>query len=177
MMKNNAAISAAVYNGKLYLGTENSTGKTAVWRTAEGTQWERVLDFYKSEESSNFYIWRMSPFKGSLLVGTMNMGYTGTPGVTGGQIWVSHSGAPGTFHNLVHNGFDGETISMGDNRLMPKNYGIRTFGILNNTLFAGTATMLSIPISEPGRPWAITIAGKDVGCEIWRLVSEGSERF
>ncbi|MEW5803584.1 MAG: hypothetical protein AB1847_15935 [bacterium] len=187
-MKNNVAMSGAVYQGKLYLGTENTTGKTAVWRTADGTQWEKVLDFHTLKESSNFYVWRMMSFKDRLFVGTMNMGNTEDPGVTGGQIWVSRSGDADTFYNLVHNGFDGKTVPFGDIH-MPKNYGIRVFGILNDTLFAGTATILSFPAPQPARPWAITIAGKDVGCEVWKLISaadssdsgqrstEGSELF
>jgi len=173
-LKNDAVTSVAVYHEKLYLGTQNPTGKTAVWRTAEGTQWEKVVDFYQLGENFNFYIWRMIPFMDNLFIGTMNMGYIGTTGVTGSQIWVYHSDdTDNAFYNLDHNGFDGETIYMGDEK-MPKNYGVRTFGILNDTLFAGTATMLSVPTSKPGEKGSMTIAGKDVGCEIWELVLSGS---
>jgi len=98
----------------------------------------------------------------------MNMGPAGIPEVTGAQIWRSPSGDEHSFECIVDNGFDGETIMVG-NMEMPKNYGVRCFGILDDTLFAGTATMLSIPIQVGGRRFIRTLAGKDVGCEIYTM--------
>ncbi|MEW6379667.1 MAG: hypothetical protein AB1611_08660 [bacterium] len=153
----------------LYLGTGNSEGKTGIWRTSEGTRWVKVLDFYELGERNNFYVWRMIPFKGRLFVGTFNMGPASDPGVTGAQIWVSDTGTHGSFHKLVGDGFGGDTIRF-SGITIPKNYGIRSFGILNDTLFAGTATMLSAVV--PGLPFGVTIAGKYSGCEIWKLVPD-----
>jgi len=167
-MENDVVTSVAVFKDKLYLGTENTTGKTAVWRTDDGQEWTKVLDFYVLGERFNFYVWRMIAYNDTLFVGTMNMGPVEIPGVTGGQIWASCSGDISDFHNIVHNGFDGESIDMGD-IWMPKNYGVRSFGIINGSLFAGTATIPSIPMLGSDLPWDIPIAGKDVGCEVWKI--------
>ena len=97
------------------------------------------------------------------------------PGVSGGQIWVTESGESGTFYKIVSHGFDGETISwLSEAIRIPKNYGIRSFAVHNNQLFAGTATIFSIPVPRfNGSQIGITIAGKDVGCEIWRMFLPG----
>ncbi|MEW5803580.1 MAG: hypothetical protein AB1847_15915 [bacterium] len=165
-LANDLVTSVAVFNEKLYLGTMNGDGKTSVWRTSNGTSWEKVLDFFKMGEEYNFYIWRMIPFNGRLFIGTMNMGSEHDPGVTGAQIWASDSGDADSFYCLVHNGFGSGSIRVAGIS-MPKNYGIRSFGILNNTLFVGTATMLSIAM--PGPPFGVSIAGRKTGCEIWKL--------
>ena len=157
-INNNVVPSVTVFQGHLYLGTENDYGKTAIWRTANGTYWKKVLDFYKLGERCNYYVWRMLPFHSQLFVGTLNIGSAINPAVTGAQIWVSDSGDPESFYNLIHNGFDGETLTVSLSLRIPKNIGIRTFGIINDTLFAGTAT------------FPITSLGKRAGCEIWKMV-------
>ncbi|MGA1874231.1 MAG: hypothetical protein ACMUIA_01345 [bacterium] len=175
-MDNDVVTSVAVFRGEggeyLYLGTEHDYGRTSVWRTKDGTEWKKVLDFYEEGEKYNYYVWRMIPFQGKLYVGTWNMGSTRNPGVTGAQIWVSDNGE--TFDPIVHNGFDGEYITftpmvgISKSGGVPKNYGIRSFGILNKTLFAGTATVLAVPARRSGRSGSI-ILGRDVGCEIWKM--------
>jgi hypothetical protein len=170
---NDAVTSVAVFDGQLYLGTQNNYGDSGIWRTENGTEWEEVLDFFSLGERFNFYVWRMIPFDGKLFIGTLNVALLNMPlataGVTGAQIWTSASGDPGTFFNIVHNGFDGETLTY-KGREMPQNYGIRSFGILHDTLFAGTATIASFPVQEEDNPGHKTIVGKDVGCEIWKYV-------
>jgi hypothetical protein len=169
-LDNDIVTSSAVFKGQLYLGTQNSDGNTSIWRTTDGTEWNKVLAFHDLGEQYNYYVWRMISFRDKLYVGTLNEGAVEEqPGVTGAQIWVSDSGDPGTFTNLVHNGFDGETLTYDDIK-MPKNYGIRSFGILNDTLFAGTATIISLPALKYNPGDEASIAGKDVGCEIWKLV-------
>jgi len=170
-MANDVVTSVAVYNGHLYLGPQNANGRTALWRTADGTQWEKILDFWSLGELFNFYIWRMISFKQRLYIGTFNLLASPLPAISGGQIWVTESGDPGTFYKIVSNGFDGETICwLSDSIRIPKNYGIRSFAVHNNQLFAGTATIFSIPVPKfQGSQIGITIAGKDVGCEIWRM--------
>ncbi|MGA1875861.1 MAG: hypothetical protein ACMUIA_09665 [bacterium] len=168
-MANDVVTSVAVFNGHLYLGPENANGRTALWRTANGTQWEKVLDFWMMGEPFNFYIWRMFPFQNRLFLGTFNVGAVNIPGVTGGQVWVSESGEPGTFYKIIHNGFDGE-FAWFSNMKIPKNYGIRSLAVHNNALYAGTATMLSMPVLKiEGQQLKFTIAGNDVGCEVWRV--------
>jgi len=168
-LENDIVTASVVFRDQLYIGTQNSDGNTSIWRTPDGTQWTKVLAFHDLGEKYNYYIWRMISFRDKLFIGTLNEGAVEDPGVTGAQIWVSDSGDPGTFYNLVHNGFDGETITLAD-ITMPKNYGIRCFGILNNTLFAGTATVISVPVPKYDRDDKVTIAGKDVGCEIWKMI-------
>jgi len=157
-LDNNVVPAVTVFQDHLYLGTEHDSGKTAVWRTANGTDWNKVLNFYDLGEKCNYYIWSMLPFNDQLFVGTLNVGSTRNADVTGAQIWVSDSGDLGSFYNLVHNGFDGESIIVSPTLKIPKNMGVRTFGILNDTLFAGTATY---PMSN---------IGQNVGCEIWKMI-------
>ena len=160
---NDAVTSIAVFQDKLYLGTEHDYAKTGIWRTEEGTVWEKVLDFPELGEKKNYYVWRMQPFKDRLFVGTQNMGAMIEGGVTGGQIWASYTGDVGSFDNLVHDGFDGETIFLTGGVRIPKNYGIRSFVILDDKLYAGTATIISMPLMG-----SVTTS-KMVGCEVWRM--------
>lgn len=166
-MANDVVTSVAIFNDYLYLGPENANGRTGLWRTANGTDWEKVLDFWVLGEYCNFYIWRMIPYHRKLYVGTFNVGMAQLPGVTGGQIWVSESGEPNTFYQIVSNGFDGETTWF-SNMQIPKNYGIRSLAVHNDTLFAGTATVFSMPVPRfEGQYLGMTIAGWEVGCEVW----------
>jgi hypothetical protein len=165
-LDNDAVTSTALFKGQLYLGTECSSGNSSVWRTGDGTRWEKVVDFFELGERENHYVWRMIPFNNRLFIGTFNSGLKVQPKVTGAQIWASTSGDRGTFYNLVHNGFDGAgtRIAVGE---IPKNYGIRSFGIVRGKLFAGTATVLSI--IEPSPITGVDIMGQTIGCEIYEL--------
>ncbi len=170
-LANDVVTSAMVFKDHLYLGTMNENAHSAIWRTSDGTRWTKVLDFVELGEKANYYVWRMIQFQDKLFLGTMNIGPAADPAVTGGQIWASQSGSAGTFYNLVHNGFDEETWTNGESIEIPKNIGIRTFGIFNNSLFAGTATIISVLIpkgNDPNNPR--TVAGSNIGCEIWKLV-------
>jgi len=180
-LDNDVITSTTVFNDRLYLGTENSSGKTSIWRTDNGTAWEKVLDFPEDYgERYNFYIWRMIPFHDKLYVGTLNQGIVGTPGVTGAQIWVSETGERHSFRKIVNNGFDGESFVAYEGMVMPKNYGIRNFGILSSrvsptgptreTLFAGTATVISVPVPRYKPGDKAHIVGSDIGCEIWKMI-------
>ncbi|MCL6583464.1 MAG: hypothetical protein K6U11_07470 [bacterium] len=178
-LANDVVTSALVFHDQLYMGTQNTNGNSTIWRTSDGTSWSKVLDFSELGERANYYIWRMISFQDKLFVGTMNVGPITAPGVTGAQIWVSPSGDYGSFTNLVHNGFDGESWTNGAGLEIPKNIGVRSFGILNDTLYAGTAVIPSVIIPRECSPYGIysffshqqkVIAGRDVGCEIWRLV-------
>jgi hypothetical protein len=170
-LANDVVTSARVFKGKLYLGTMNDNAHSSVWSTSDGTTWTKVLDFFDLGEKANYYAWRMIQFQEKLFIGTMNIGQVTDPGVTGGQIWMSESGDHGTFYPVVHNGFDGETWTDGASIKIPKNIGIRTFAIFNNTLFAGTATIISAVIpKEDGSNDRRTVAGSNIGCEIWKMV-------
>ncbi|MEW5803582.1 MAG: hypothetical protein AB1847_15925 [bacterium] len=169
-LTNDVVTSSLVFKGQLYLGTMNDNAHSAIWKTSDGTHWTKVLDFFDLGETGNYYVWRMVEFQDKLFIGTMNVGPAADPGVTGGQIWASEAGDPGTFYNLVHNGFDGETWTNGTTIEIPKNIGIRTFGVFNNALYAGTATIISAVIpKEDGSDDRRIIAGNDIGCEIWRM--------
>lgn len=172
-LANDEVTSTVVFGGNLYLGTQNSNGDSSIWRTSDGTQWTKVLDFHDLGEVANYYIWRMIPFHDKLFVGVMNVGQANDPGVTGAQVWVSTLGDPGTFHYIVHNGFDGETWSDGAGSEIPKNTGVRCFAILHDTLYAGTAVIPSVLVPRsPGLHLnrQSVIAGRDIGCEVWRLI-------
>jgi len=168
-LNNDAVTSVTIFKGKLYLGTANSWKKSSIWRTSEGTHWEKVLDFFELGEEYNYYIWRMISFNDRLFIGTMNTGPSLDSDATGAQIWVSDSGETGSFTNLIHNGFDGETITVMD-RIIPKNIGIRCINEFKGQLFVGTATIFSIPVQKSKGKRGITIAGKNIGCEIWKMI-------
>jgi hypothetical protein len=178
---NDVVTSVTVFKDQLYLGTAHESCKTSIWRTSNGTQWEKTLDFAQEGERLNQYVWRMIQFRDRLFVGVLNIGWVGIEGGTGAQVWVSPSGDAGSFRPLVHNGFDGETFrvldvfkytSTGELAEIQgyKNDGVRTFGILNDTLFAGTATVPSMLLPSVDSLWRLEIAGKDIGCEIWKYV-------
>lgn len=168
-MDNDVITSVTLFKDQLYLGTEHDHGKTSIWRTSDGTRWEKVLDFYELGEKYNYYIWRMIEFDRQLFIGTWNMGSKNTEGVTGAQIWISDTGNHGSFRCIVDNGFDGQTVSLTRVSGIPKNYGIRSFGILNDTLYAGTATVLGIPMRGSARQGGLVV-GSEVGCEVWRMI-------
>ena len=101
-------------------------------------------------------------------MGTANLGLDMRSGVTGAQIWASDSGDAGTFYNVVHNGLDGETaLALMIN--IPKNYGIRSLVVHNDTLFIGTATMFDVPLIQSSQSENSAGDGIRVGCEIWRM--------
>ena len=112
----------------------------------------------------------MQAFLNKLYVGTLNLGNAANPGVTGAQIWVSETGAPGSFYPLVLNGFDGQTIFFTKDLDLPKNCGIRSMCVFNDTLFVGTATILSLPVSRRGGRFGLYVVGKKAGCEIWKMI-------
>lgn len=169
-LDNDVITSVAVFEGYLYLGTGHDYGKASIWRTSEGTQWEKVLDFYQVGEKFNYYVWRMYPFNNKLFVGTLNIGDSEIPGVTGAQIWSSDTGDADSFYPLVLNGFDGKVIQFTRDLYLPKNCGIRSMSVFNDALFIGTATIPSVPVSRRGRRFGLHIVGKEAGCEIWKLV-------
>ncbi|MEW5803583.1 MAG: hypothetical protein AB1847_15930 [bacterium] len=172
-LANVGVTSVLTYKGQLYVGTANDHTHCSIWRTSDGTRWTKVVNFFDLGEKADYYVWRMIEFQDRLFAGVMNMGPSADPAITGAQIWASDSGDPGTFYNLVHNGFDGETWSDGAGIEIPKNGGVRSFGIFNGTLYAGTATILSVLIPQEkldGSEGRISIAGKDIGCEVWKLV-------
>jgi len=167
-LDNDAVTSVAVFKNHLYLGTEHDKGRTSIWRTAEGTTWEKVLDFYDLGEHFNYYVWRLQPFNGRLFAGTMNLGAVINPKVTGAQIWVSDSGNRNTFSPLVYNGFDGEAALTVAGLRIPKNFGIRSFGVFNNSLFTGTATLSGISAWKVDQSEGLPMP-KEIGCEVWKL--------
>ena len=169
-LNNDVITSVTVFQEHLYLGTGHDYGKSSIWRTSEGIHWEKVLDFYELGERFNYYVWRMHPFDNKLFVGTLNLGDAAMPGVTGAQIWFSETGEAGSFSPLVLNGFDGKIIPFTKNLSLPKNCGIRSMAVFNDTFFVGTATILSVPVSRRGGRFGLHIVGKDSGCEIWKMI-------
>ena len=169
-LDNDVVTSVEVFEENLYLGTGHDYGKTSIWRTNNGTKWEKVLDFYEMGERFNYYIWRMQSFHNKLFIGTLNLGDAANPGVTGAQIWFSETGNPNSFYPLVLNGFDGKTISFTNKLNLPKNCGIRSMSVFDDALFVGTASILSMPVSRRGGRFGLYVVGKNEGCEIWKMI-------
>ncbi len=166
-LHNDAVTSVAVFDEHLYVGTENSHNEASIWRSNDGLQWGKVLDFSEFGEGFNYYVWRMTPFQNKLYVGTMNVASSDQE-LTGAQILESATGDPGSFSYLIRNGFDAETTII-YKRVQPKNMGVRSFVIFENKLFAGTATPITSVVRKSNRSFGLTIAGKDIGCEIWKM--------
>ena len=85
------------FAGKLYAGTWNSVTGAEIWRTANGTSWERVLQggFGKSD---NGRIAALVAFRGELfaLVGNFE---------TGAEVWRSASGDANSWNKVIDGGF------------------------------------------------------------------------
>lgn len=166
--QNGVILSSAVFNGNLYMGTQNFVDQAELWRTSDGLNWAPVtttgfMDIDELDVSGlgNGYMWRMITYNNALFVGTLNP-------ILGCQVWSSSTGAPGTFEQVNVNGMNGErTIPIVSIEGIPitgiDQYGVRSFAVFNDWLYLGTASW---------GDWVDRIIGTDyseyVGCEVWR---------
>ena len=140
---NIAAWSIEVLNDHLYVGTVNinfkNTGGCQVWRTSDGTSWEKVVDkgfhdLQPPDQSSvrNTYTWDMLVYDGQLYVAPFNsmmlFGYRGC------QLWTSDTGNPDDWTSVPLPG----GLGFGE----PENYAIRRLVVYNNKLFCGIAASM-----------------------------------
>ena len=148
---NVAAWTMELFNEYLYVGTMNwdftETGGAQIYRTNDGTHWERVMrwgfrEFGAGTESMNTYIWQMAVYNNQLYAGTFN-----SPQDQGAQLW------------RTSNGIDWSKVSLpnGDGFGEVENYGIRGLKVYNNKLYVGTAANA---FQEE--------TGEIEACEIWR---------
>ena len=102
---NKSVSSMAVFNGYIYIGTENSDGATSrgaqIWRSQDGLTWERVLDFGGTDyggqnDTNNSRITSMATGGSYLYAGTRNT-------TTGGEVWRSPDGI--TWEQFGSDGF------------------------------------------------------------------------
>lgn len=185
---NGAILSSAVFNGQLYMGTQNFGTGAEIWRTANGTDWECVanLGFFNFTPPDfdfagvgNGYIWCMINFSDQLFVGTMNP-------ILGCQVWRSFTGDPDSFEQVNVNGMNEERkIPLANLSGFPllgiDQYGVRTFAEFNGTLHLGTASFgdwidklinealkdESYNLSEYLENWTSNFSDY-VGGEVWR---------
>jgi uncharacterized repeat protein (TIGR01451 family) len=172
--QNGAILSSAVFDGSLYMGTQNFADQAELWRTSDGTTWEPVtetgfLDILNFDFSGfgNGYIWRMIVYNNSLFVGTLNP-------ILGCQVWKSSIGDPGTFEQVNVNGMNNERkIPIADLDGFPiagiDQYGVRSFAEFKGSLYLGTASFGDWidKIIEQGSGESSNYS-EYVGCEVWR---------
>jgi len=173
--QNGVILSSAVFDGSLYMGTQNFFDQAELWRTTDGINWDPVtttgfLDIpnYDFRGFGNGYMWRMIVYNNSLFVGTLNP-------ILGCQVWKSSTGDWGTFEQVNINGMNGERkIPIADLDGFPitgiDQYGARSFAEFNGSLYLGTASfgdwIDKILYSATNGSW--NNLSKYVGCEVWR---------
>ncbi|MGB3477666.1 MAG: hypothetical protein WBB67_00730 [bacterium] len=172
--QNGVILSSAVFDGSLYMGTQNFVDQAELWRTSDGTTWEPVtttgfLDIlnFDFRGFGNGYMWRMIVYNNSLFVGTLNP-------ILGCQVWGSSTGDPGTFEQVNVNGMNNERkIPIADLDGFPiagiDQYGVRSFAEFNGSLYLGTASFGDWidKIIEQGSRESSNYS-EYVGCEVWR---------
>jgi len=171
---NGGILSSAVFNGSLYMGTQNFVDQAEIWRTSDGLNWTPVtttgfLDIpsFDFRGFGNGYMWCMINFSNKLLVGTLNP-------ILGGQVWMSTTGDPGSFEQVNVNGMNGERkIPIADLGGFPitgiDQYGVRSFAAFNGSLHLGTASFgdwIAKVVVQGGGPYLNY--SEYVGCEVWR---------
>ncbi len=173
---NGAVMSSVVFDGSLYMGTMNFGTGAEIWRTANGTDWERVADlgFFNFAPPDfdfigfgNGYVWNMIVFDNKLFVGTLNP-------ILGCQLWMSTTGNEGSFEQVNVNGMNEErTIPIDIDSLLfmgIDQYGVRTFAEFNGALHLGTASFgdwIDKGIALEAENFSTSFS-KYVGCEVWR---------
>ena len=184
---NGAILSSAVFNGSLYMGTQNFVTGAEIWRTANGTDWECVADLgffnivppnFDFRGFGNGYMWCMINFSDMLFVGTLNP-------ILGCQVWRSTTGDPNSFEQVNVNGMNEERKIPIDLDSLPfmgiDQYGVRTFAEFNGSLHLGTASFgdwIDKLINEALENESYNFSkyfenetsnfSKKVGCEVWR---------
>jgi uncharacterized repeat protein (TIGR01451 family) len=188
---NGAIMSSAIFNGSLYMGTQNFVSGAEIWRTANGTGWERVANFgffnltnFDFRGFGNGYMWCMINFSDQLFVGTLNP-------ILGCQVWRSTTGDPDSFEQVNVNGMNEERkIPIMELMLINDTYpimgvdqyGVRTFAEFNGSLHLGTASFgdwidklinealkdESYNLSDYLGNWTSNFSDY-VGCEVWRI--------
>lgn len=115
------------FNGQLYAGTwnwngaSNSSNGGQVWRSANGSDWTRVVN-NGFGDAGNDEVFRFEVFDGQLYASTWS--YSAAHGA---EIWRSPSGNAGSWTRVAANGF-------GDNQ----NEAIISFAVFGGQLYAGT---------------------------------------
>ena len=159
---NVGAWSIEEFEDQLYIGTMNwdfaEQGGCEIWRTADGTHWEQVVDsgfqpnmtiFDIESGVMNTYAWSMEVFKEQLYVGTLNSRFRIRSDIgMGCQLWRTNDGKTWSKVPLP----DGTTGGFKDGFGELENYGIRRMVVYNDELFVGTAASVL----------------HDKGCEIWK---------
>ena len=169
---NGGILSSAVFNGSLYMGTQNFVNGSQIWRTSDGINWTAVTtmgfkDIAGFKAFGNGYMWCMFNYSDMLFVGTMNP-------ILGCQVWKSSTGDPGTFEQVNVNGMNNERkIPIADLDGFPiagiDQYGVRSFAEFKGSLYLGTASFGDWidKIIEQGSEESSNYS-EYVGCEVWR---------
>lgn len=111
----------AVFDGQLYAGTRNTSGKGAqMWRTSDGSAWTAVIT-NGFGITRNVAIDHLIEFKSNLYAGTW------ADTVNGGEVWRSSTGNSNDWTRVVSQGF-GDTT----------NGEVFHFGVFSDTLYAAT---------------------------------------
>lgn len=116
------------FNGSIYAATWSLTNThgAEIWRSTTGDSgtWSPVV-VNGNGDSTNGGIPSLEVFNGFLYAGVSNVNSTVTPNTSvGGKVWRSSNGT--TWSQVNTNGFGN-----------PDNYAVRSFAVLNGSLYAG----------------------------------------
>lgn len=140
------------YNKRLYVGTGNQHYGFSVFRTTDGSTYQKVASG-GAGDPNNMFAWRFIGYQGHLWLGTGNFNVTGGEGSSllrsadGLQNWETLVGRNGTYYSY---GFD-----------KVLNWGIRTLAEYNQKLYVGTAQC-----------WKSYCDPVTTGAEIWEWSGE-----
>jgi len=174
---NVAAWCSEIFKEYLYVGTVNfnnsNTGFCQIWRTFNGTSWEKVADrgFRDVDKNTthNIYAWSMKVYNNSLYVGTNNQ--QKILGHNGCQMYKTSDGT-----NWTKVEFPG-----GDGFGEQNNNGISSIEVYNGWLYVGTAALSHDHGFEiwkyNGEAW-IPVIGDDVlGVKKWEFWDSRNDGF
>ncbi len=161
------ALSMAIYNGRLFVGTNDNALGCQVWSTPDGQNW--TVEIGQSGPSSpvspgfgdpaNFLAYSMLTYDSRLFVGTFNN--------SGCQMW-SYDGS--TWQEAAGPGLSGsDAAGFGDTN----NIEVACLGTLNSRIYAGTlnpATGCEVRFDRFSTTWFLAEGASTGGYETWILV-------
>eukprot|EP01068_Selenidium_serpulae_P002943 Selendium_serpulae@DN277_c0_g1_i1.p1 len=129
---NVAILGVAVYNGRMYVGTANFVSGAELYRSTDGTHFERIATKGLGDPLQA-YLWRFLEHRGMLYMGTFQQGPVYGLTKEGGRVYRMDP------YEIIEEivGPEGSLAKEGFNDW--RNYGIRTMANYQGKLYMGTA--------------------------------------
>lgn len=131
-LTNMAVLGTSVFHDLLYLGTANFLFGADMFRSADGVNWEQLVD-NGFDDPRQAYVWRMKEYRGDLYLGTWTEGKLPLLFGEGGRLY--RMDPEENFEQLM--GPEGLLMDEGFGDW--QNYGIRTMAVYDEKLYLGTA--------------------------------------